>query len=155
MLKFNFFFVGNSINLWNSALRVSCPAVLLYFSLSFYSFIFLVGVFQLLIVSNSLWLHGLQHARLPCPSLSLGFCLNSCPLSWWLSWWCCLTSATLFFCLQSSPAAVFSNESALCIRWPKCYFSTLIYFLDLDTHLCIFLIFMHVDSSVVETKVYS
>ena len=25
--------------------------------------------------------HGLQHARLPCPSLSPGVCSNSCPLS--------------------------------------------------------------------------
>ena len=25
--------------------------------------------------------HGLQHARLPCPSPTLGTCLNSCPLS--------------------------------------------------------------------------
>ena len=44
---------------------------------------------------------------------------NSCPLSWW----CHSTissSATCFsFCLQLSPASVFSNESALCIRWPK------------------------------------
>ena len=35
------------------------------------------------VVSNSLWPHGLQHARLPCPSLSPGVCSNSCPLSWW------------------------------------------------------------------------
>ena len=27
--------------------------------------------------------HGLQHARLPCPSPILGPCSNSCPLSWW------------------------------------------------------------------------
>ena len=27
--------------------------------------------------------HGLQHTRLPCPSLSPGVCLNSCPLSQW------------------------------------------------------------------------
>ena len=27
--------------------------------------------------------HGLQHARLPCPSLSPGVCSNSCPLSQW------------------------------------------------------------------------
>ena len=27
--------------------------------------------------------HGLQHARLPCPSLSPRVCSNSCPLSWW------------------------------------------------------------------------
>ena len=31
----------------------------------------------------ALWPHGLQHARLPCPSQSLRVCLNSCPLSWW------------------------------------------------------------------------
>ena len=27
--------------------------------------------------------HGLQHARLPCPSLSTWVCSNSCPLSQW------------------------------------------------------------------------
>ena len=27
--------------------------------------------------------HGLQHTRLPCPSLSSWVCSNSCPLSWW------------------------------------------------------------------------
>ena len=31
----------------------------------------------------SLWPHGWQHARLPCPSLSPGVCSNSCSLSWW------------------------------------------------------------------------
>ena len=35
------------------------------------------------VVCNSLWHHGLQHTRLPCPSLSLGVCTDSCPLSWW------------------------------------------------------------------------
>ena len=34
-------------------------------------------------MSNSLWSHGLQHTRLPCPSLSPGVCSNSSPLSWW------------------------------------------------------------------------
>ena len=33
-------------------------------------------------MSDSLWPHGLQHARLPCP-LSLRVCSNSCPLSQW------------------------------------------------------------------------
>ena len=37
--------------------------------------------FSHLVVSNSLWPHGLQHARLPCPSPSPGVCSNSCPLS--------------------------------------------------------------------------
>ena len=35
------------------------------------------------IVSNSLWYHGLQHARRPCPSPTPRACLNSCPLSQW------------------------------------------------------------------------
>ena len=34
-------------------------------------------------MSNSLWLHGLQHVKLPCPSLSPRVFSNSCPLSWW------------------------------------------------------------------------
>ena len=46
-------------------------------------------------------------------------CSNLCPLSQW----CYLivsSSATPFsFCLQSFPVSVFSNESALHIRWPK------------------------------------
>ena len=40
-------------------------------------------LFSCSVVSNSLQLHGLQHARLPCPSLSPRVCSNSCPLSWW------------------------------------------------------------------------
>ena len=35
------------------------------------------------VVSDSLWSHGLQYARLPCPSLNSRTCSNSCPLSWW------------------------------------------------------------------------
>ena len=34
-------------------------------------------------MSNSLQPHGLQHARLPCPSPTPGACSNSCPLSQW------------------------------------------------------------------------
>ena len=36
-----------------------------------------------LVLSDSLRSHGLQHSRLPCPSLSPGICSNSCPLSQW------------------------------------------------------------------------
>ena len=35
------------------------------------------------VVSDSLWPHGLQHARLPCPSSTPGACLNSYPSSRW------------------------------------------------------------------------
>ena len=33
------------------------------------------------VMSDSLWPHGLQHTRLPCPSPTPGACSNSCPLS--------------------------------------------------------------------------
>ena len=33
-------------------------------------------------MSSYLWPHGLQHIRLPRPSLSPRVCSNSCPLSW-------------------------------------------------------------------------
>ena len=36
------------------------------------------------VVSDSLQPHGLRHARLLCPSLTIpGACSNSCPSSWW------------------------------------------------------------------------
>ena len=35
------------------------------------------------VVSDSLWPHGLQHARPPCPSPAPGVYSNSCPLSCW------------------------------------------------------------------------
>ena len=34
-------------------------------------------------MSDSLWLHGLQYTRLPCPLLYPRICSNSCPLSQW------------------------------------------------------------------------
>ena len=34
-------------------------------------------------MSNSLWPHGLQQTRLPCPSPTPGACSNSCPSSQW------------------------------------------------------------------------
>ena len=38
--------------------------------------------FSLSVVSNSLRHHGLQRARLPCPSPTSGAYTNSCPSSW-------------------------------------------------------------------------
>ena len=61
--------------------------------------------FSCSVMSDSVWPHGLQHARLPCPSPTLGACSNSCPLSWW----CHLTisSSVIPFssCLQSFSAS--------------------------------------------------
>ena len=49
--------------------------------------------------------HGLEHARLPCPSLSSGFCSNSCPLSQWCHPTTSSSGALFFSCLQSFPAS--------------------------------------------------
>ena len=69
--------------------------------------------------SYSLWAHGLQHARLACPSLSSGVCSNSCPLS--RRWHPTISSSvTCFsFCSHSPSIRAFSNEPALWFRWPK------------------------------------
>ena len=56
------------------------------------------------VVSDSLQPHGLQHARLSCPLLSLEVWSNSCTLSQW----CHSTvssSVASFLCLQSFPAS--------------------------------------------------
>ena len=57
------------------------------------------------VVSNSLRLHGLQHARLPCPSPTPGACSNSCPLSRWCHPTTSSSVVPFFFCLQSFPAS--------------------------------------------------
>ena len=57
------------------------------------------------VMSDSLWPHGLQHARLPCLSPTPGACSNSCPLSW--SCHPTILSSVIPFssCLQSFPAS--------------------------------------------------
>ena len=40
-------------------------------------------LFSRSVMSQSLWLHGVQHTRLPCPSPTPRACSNSCPLSLW------------------------------------------------------------------------
>ena len=55
-------------------------------------------------MSNSLQPHGLQHTRLPFPSVSPSICSDSCPMSQW----CYPTissSAVSSSCLQSFPAS--------------------------------------------------
>ena len=71
--------------------------------------------FSLSVVSNSLWTHGLQHARLPCPSLTPGAYSDSC-LS---NQWCHPTISSSVIPSSSWSIRVFSKESILHIRWPK------------------------------------
>ena len=58
--------------------------------------------------------HGLQHAWLPCPSPTPRVSSNSCPFNHLILCHPLLPLPSVFPSIR-----VFSNESALCIRWPK------------------------------------
>ena len=76
--------------------------------------------FSRLVVSSSLWPHGLQHAMPPCPSPTPRVYPNICPLSWW--GYPTISSSVIPFssCLQSFPASgSFLMSQLLRIRWPK------------------------------------
>ena len=61
--------------------------------------------FSLSVMSDSLWSHGLQHARLPCPSPTPRACSNSCPLSLWCHPTISPSVIPFSSCLQSFPAS--------------------------------------------------
>ena len=68
----------------------------------------LVGIsvqFSNSVVSNSLWPHGLQHARLSCPSPIPRAVSNSRPLSWWCHPTISFSVVPFSSSLQSFPAA--------------------------------------------------
>ena len=71
-------------------------------------------------MSDSLWPHRLQQARLPCSSPSPGACSNSCPLNQWCH--PTISSSIIPFssCLQSFPTSgsflgLFRNLNYLCL----------------------------------------
>ena len=71
------------------------------------------------VVSNSATPWTAAH-RLPCPSLSPRACSNPCPLSELMPSNHPVLCRPLLFLPSICPSiSVFSNESALCIRWPK------------------------------------
>ena len=77
-------------------------------------------LFSLLVISDSLQPHGLQHSRLPCCSPSPGACSNLCPLSRWCHPTISSSVVPISSCPQSFWASgSFSSESGLHIRWPK------------------------------------
>ena len=63
------------------------------------------------VLSDSLRPHGLQHARLPCPSPSPKARSNSCPLSWWCH-------PTIFSSVLSSSCILsFSVSESFPVSW--------------------------------------
>ena len=90
---------------------------LCYFCL-FWLLVWLLLLFRHPVVSNTLWLHGLQHARLPCPSPAPGVCPRWRPsvmLSSHLILWHPLLRLPFVF----PSIRDFSNESSVHIRWSK------------------------------------
>ena len=74
------------------------------------------------VMPNSLWPHGLQHARLPCPSPTPRACSNSCPSSQWCH--PTISSSVIPFssCFQFFPASgsfPISQFFTSVIRWSK------------------------------------
>ena len=57
------------------------------------------------VMSDSLWYHGLQHARPPCLSPTPGVHPNPCPLSWWSHPTTSSSVVTFSSYLQSFPAS--------------------------------------------------
>ena len=78
---------------WERHMKFVIPVFLYCFSL------------LLLFSPDSLWPHGLQHARLPCPPLSPGVCLNLSPLRWRCHPTIWSSVVPFYFCLQSFPAS--------------------------------------------------
>ena len=62
------------------------------------------------IMSDSLWPHGPQHARLPCPSPSPWACSNSCPVSHWCH-------PTISSSVAPSPPALHLSQHQSLFQW--------------------------------------
>ena len=72
------------------------------------------------VVSNSLLAHRLQHTRLPCPSQTSRSLLELMSVESRMPSNHLILCCPLLLLLSIFPSIrVFSNESALCIRWPK------------------------------------
>ena len=88
------------------------------FAACLYKYLFLLLISS--VMFDSLLPHGLQHARLPCPSPTPGVYSNSClfesvmPSNHLVLYCPLLLPPSIFTSIR-----VFSNESVLRIRWPK------------------------------------
>ena len=91
----------------------SVLSLILPMSLLSYFYIVLITIYHTLypvqfrcsVMSAFLWPHGLQHARLPCPSTTPGVYSNSCPLIRWCHPTISSSVIPFSLCLQSFPAS--------------------------------------------------
>ena len=90
--------VRHFVTLWTIATRILCPW-------DFPSKNTSSVQFSHSAVSDSLQPHGLQHARLPCPSPTPRACSNSSPFSWWCHPTISSSAVPFSSCLQSFAAS--------------------------------------------------
>ena len=84
-----------------SQILTTCPPMSFFPS----PLLVLLLLFSHSVMSNSLRPHGLQHARLPCPSPTPRTCSNSCSSSQWYHSTISSSIIPFFSCLQSFPAS--------------------------------------------------
>ena len=90
--------------------------LIFHFTILFH-FLSLLLLFICSVMSSFLWPHGLQHARLPCPSLSSRVCSNSCPFIWWYH--PTVSSSVILLLPSIFPSIRVFPKSAVHIRCPK------------------------------------
>ena len=91
---------------WYSHLFKNFPQFVVIHTIKGFGVVNKAVQFSRSVVSNSLWPHGLQNARLPCPSPTPGVHSNLCPLSQWCH-------PTISFSVIPSSSSL--QSSALCI----------------------------------------
>ena len=101
--NYNFF-------LWLEHFKSSLSAILIYILNSIDTILCIISpelllLFSHSVMSNSLEPHGLEHIRLPCPSLPPRVCWNSHPLSQWCHPTTSSSAAFFSFGPQSSLAS--------------------------------------------------
>ena len=82
------YFLSFLVCAWVSIINVekSSSLFLIFFLLLLFSSVIPNAcrlLFSHSVVPDSLWPHGLQHAKLPCPLVSPTVLSNSCPSNWW------------------------------------------------------------------------
>ena len=100
------FVLWQEFGLWRPGLKlwllISCVTLVSY-----------IIQFSGSVMADSLWPHGLQHTRHPCPSPTPRACWNSCPSSQWCHPTISSFVAHFSSCLQSFPASGFFLMSQL------------------------------------------
>ena len=76
-----------------------------YTCLHIYLYVYVCVQFSCSVMSDSLQPHGMQHAKLPCPSPPSGAYSDSCPLSQWCHPIISTSVVPFSSCLQSFPAS--------------------------------------------------